>query len=866
MPDPRAEHDGADLDELTRRGPPSGPPMWFVRAGSTHFLHSPADLHLEDGTVVRAEEALPPDLPIGYHDLLPLDGGLVTRVVVTPGRCHLPHDLRTWGLSAQLYASRSEASWGIGDLADLRRLGRWASGLGAGVLATSPLHAPGPAHPVDPSPYHPSSRRHLNPLHLRVETVPGADGLDDLQSLAAQGRALSDDRRIDRDRVWNLKRRALELACTRSCDDPRLDAFLESRPSVLAWATYCAIADVHGNDFRLWPGELRRPDAPAVARFATEHAGAVQFHQWLQWVLDLQLAEAASTIGLVQDLAVGFDAGGADAWELQDLLALDMRIGAPADDFNTAGQNWGLPPFVPWRLRHALYQPFVDTVRASLRHASESGPAGGLRIDHVMGLFRQFWVPLGETPAAGSYVRYPAGELLDILALESHRAGAFVVGEDLGTVEDSVRSELADRQVLSYRLLWFEDHEPVHWPRHSFGALATHDLPTVAGLWHGTDPGAAEMDEVRGRLARAAQPALEAHHASSGGEPGEGGDVVRSPAEIEAVIVGAHRALGQGASRVVVASLDDLLAVEDRPNHPGTLLPANWTTALPETIEALEASSLAAAALERPPRRTADPLTCPGRSRSPTGRGARLKIASVWVRIPPGAPDPARPGPKGRPRPAVKMRPILREGSRLVCAAAKARPVAPVRSRDDVALCQDCLEMLLGQVGVTSTPTLPVVDLGEAVAFYERAGFGVRVHTEDPDDPGEGFAFVDFDGQSVFDLDVVPIDPARNGASCYLIVDGADDWRRGCRRPRSVTEIADQPWGCGSSPSPTLPATGSESAEGRRVGRAGISLGERSHRVSIPHRFRPGVYAATGTSSLVRRLPCLRRPTCDLEV
>jgi 4-alpha-glucanotransferase len=577
--------DTAELDELTRQGPPSGPPMWFIRAGSTHFLHSPADLHLEDGTVLRAEEALPPDLPVGYHDLHPLDGGPVTRIVATPGRCHLPHDLRTWGLSTQLYASRSDASWGIGDLADLARLGRWAAGLGAGVLATSPLHAAGPAHPVDPSPYHPSSRRHLNPLHLRVEAVPGADGLDDLESLSAQGRALSHDRRIDRDRVWNLKRRALEAACARSCDDPRFHDFLRGRPSVLAWATYCAIADVHGNDFRLWPGELRRPDSQEVARFAAEHAAAVRFHQWLQWVLDLQLAEAASTIGLVQDLAVGFDAGGADAWELQDLLALDMRIGAPADDFNTAGQNWGLPPFVPWRLRHALYQPFVDTVRASLRHASESGPTGGLRIDHVMGLFRQFWVPLGETPGGGAYVRYPAGELLDILALESHRAGAFVVGEDLGTVEDSVRSELADRQVLSYRLLWFEDHEPVHWPRHSFGALATHDLPTVAGLWHGTDPGAAEMEVVRERLARASASMLDDHP-----EP--------PPAEIDAVIVAAHRALGEGASRVVVASLDDLLAVEDRPNHPGTLLPANWTTALPETIEVLEASPLAAAAID----------------------------------------------------------------------------------------------------------------------------------------------------------------------------------------------------------------------------------------------------------------------------
>jgi 4-alpha-glucanotransferase len=572
-------------------GPPPGPPLWFVRAGSTQFLHSPAEIHLEDGAVVRAEEALPPDLPLGYHDLRPLDGGAVTRVVVTPGRCHLAPDLRTWGLTAQLYAARSRSSWGIGDLADLRHLGAWASGVGAGVLATSPLHAPGPAHPVDPSPYHPSTRRHLNPLHLRVEEVPGAEGLPGIDDLAVAGRALGDDRHIDRDRVWGLKRPALEAACVRSCDDPRFDRFLAERPSVRTWAVFGAVADRHGNDWRAWPAELRRPDSPAVARFAAEHPAAVRFHEWLQWALDLQLAEAASTIALVEDLAVGFDAGGADAWELQDLLALDMRVGAPPDEFNGAGQDWGLPPFVPWRLRHAGYEPFVQTVRAALRHA------GGLRVDHVMGLFRLFWVPEGTDPREGAYVRYPAGELLDILALESHRAGAFVVGEDLGTVEDSVRSELADRQVLSYRLLWFEDNDPPEWPRGSFGALATHDLPTVAGLWRRTDPAAGELAPVRARLARAA---------AAGGAEGEGGNVEGEGdaategegGDVEAVIVGAHRTLATAASRVVVASLDDLQAVEERPNLPGTTVPGNWTTALPEPIEDLDRSPLAAAVVD----------------------------------------------------------------------------------------------------------------------------------------------------------------------------------------------------------------------------------------------------------------------------
>ncbi|MGD9798203.1 MAG: 4-alpha-glucanotransferase [Acidimicrobiia bacterium] len=604
-PDPDPDRD----PDRWQGGPPPGPPMWFVRAGTAHYLQGPADLVLEDGTAVRADEALPPDLPMGYHDLHPRDGGAVTRLVVTPGRCHLPPDLRIWGLSTQLYASRSRASWGIGDLADLRRLGGWAAGRGARVLAVSPLHAPGPAHPVDPSPYHPSSRRHLNPLHLRVEEVPGAAGLAELGPAAAAGRALLADRRIDRDRVWALKRPALEAAFARSGDDTRLDAFVAGRPSVTGWATFAAIADVHGNDWRRWPDGLRRPDGPAVAAFAAGHGREIRFHAWLQWALDLQLAAAAATIGLVQDLAVGFDAGGADAWELQDLLALDMRIGAPPDEFNGDGQNWGLPPFVPWRLRDARYGPFVETVRAALRHlgpaagaAGATGPAGGLRVDHVMGLFRLFWVPLGEGPTGGAYVRYPAGELLDILALESHRVGAFVVGEDLGSVEDSVRSELADRQVLSYRLLWFEEGEPPHWPRQSFGALSTHDLPTTAGLWLGTDPDAAELGRVRHRLARAVgRP--DAPPDPDGTDPAAAGTGDAAADELDRVIldrviVDAHRALGRAASRVVVASLDDLLAVRERPNLPGTVVTSNWTTALPEPLESLEDSPLAGEVLD----------------------------------------------------------------------------------------------------------------------------------------------------------------------------------------------------------------------------------------------------------------------------
>jgi 4-alpha-glucanotransferase len=561
--------------------PPLPPPMWFVQAGRVEFLLGAADLILEDGTTLRNVETLPPDLPPGYHDLVPLDGGPSTRLVVTPGRCHLPPELRTWGWAVQLYAARSKQSWGIGDLGDLRTLQSWAASQGAGVLALNPLHAGGPALPQQPSPYYPSSRRYRNPLFLRVEDVPGAaDAVEDVERLARLGRELNQQRIIDRDRVWALKREALEACFTRFRGDDQMDRWrAEQGESLVRFATYCAIADEHGNGWQSWPTELQRPDSPGVSRFAEEHADAVRFHTWLQWVLEQQLSATAS-FPVIHDLAVGFDPGGADAWAWQDVLALDMRVGAPPDEFNTAGQDWGLPPFVPWKLRHARYEPIIETLRAGLRHA------GGLRIDHVMGLFRLFWVPPESGPTGGGYVRYPAHDLLDIVALESHRSRAFVVGEDLGTVEDTVRAELHDRGVLSYRLLWFEPGPPPTYPSQALAAVTTHDLPTIAGMWTrsdlqdqrdaGLEPNEGGETEVRSRLQQAAG--------------------VADDAAVEEVTLRAHQALAGAPSKVLLATLDDALCVPERPNMPGTTDSwPNWSIALPQPIEELMEDPHAAA-------------------------------------------------------------------------------------------------------------------------------------------------------------------------------------------------------------------------------------------------------------------------------
>jgi 4-alpha-glucanotransferase len=306
----------------------------------------------------------------------------------------------------------------------------------------------------------------------------------------------------------------------------------------------------------------------------------------------------------MHDLPIGVDPGGADAWAWQDVLAMDATVGAPPDLYNTRGQDWGLPPFVPHRLAAVGYEPFVQTIRANLRHA------GGLRIDHVMGLFRLYWIPRGMSPTEGAYVRYPAEDLLAILALESHRAGAVVVGEDLGTVEDGVRGRLRAHRVLSYRLVWFEEARPARFPRLAMAAVTTHDLPTVAGLWTGAD--------------LAAQQAL-------GLQPNEEGlrairrrvrRLTRLPADapVEQVIERTYRLLGEAPSVFVTATLEDACATPDRPNMPGTVGEwPNWCLALPSPLEDLERRLLPgaiAAALggKRGP-------TAPPRSRRRPGAG-----------------------------------------------------------------------------------------------------------------------------------------------------------------------------------------------------------------------------------------------------
>lgn len=569
------------LDTLGSSDHPEGPPLtqtWFVHPGETHRLRGRCALALEDSTELGDLDRLPEDLPTGAHSLQPLDGGPATNLFVVPQRARMP--ARGWGWSVQLYSTRSESSWGQGDLSDLAELAAWARQSGAALLAHNPLAAPLPTTRQQTSPYSPSSRRWLSPLYLDVAAVTGAGLLGaELDALAHAGRALSSSELIDRDRIWGLKREVLSKVFDRLIRNGSPDELMGSwreDANLHLYGTFCAIAELHDSGWRSWPTELTHPDSPAVADFAAKNREAVDFHRWLQVEAERQLQRAADKgVGLMADLPVGFDPDGFDAWVDQDLLATSWSIGAPPDDLGPLGQNWGIPPYVAWRLRNAGYRPWLETLRSVLRHAD------ALRIDHVMGLFRLFWVPPGADPTRGAYVYQYGSEMLDLALMEAARVGAVLIGEDLGTVEPTVREALAERDVLGYRVGWFEQDPPETWPAATLGSLTTHDLPTAPGLWSGAD--AADRAEAGLAADPAADQQLHERLASLAGVDAE------SPLDERAVTLRAYERLARGGSALVMATLEDAVRDPHRPNIPGTIDEnPNWRRPLPVTIEQLD--------------------------------------------------------------------------------------------------------------------------------------------------------------------------------------------------------------------------------------------------------------------------------------
>jgi 4-alpha-glucanotransferase len=452
---------------------------------------------LEDGVAVPAFY-----LPRGYHEARAGDSTM--RLVVAPDRAHSPTPGKHAGLGITLYGLRSRRNWGCGDFRDLYDLIDWAVPmLHVDFIALNPLHAIHNRRPYNTSPYLPNSIFYRNFIYLDVESVPGFDRIRrrfEGGDTCAEIVRLRTSPIVEYEQVAALKRRALEMIFAINPPGRDCEEWIAAEGGLLQlYAIYCALDEhLHARNPDLWvwpdwPEEYRDPENEAVRRFVVDHPREILFHGWLQWNLDRQLArvqqharKAGMSIGLYHDLALATDRCGSDLWAHRKFYVAGCRVGSPPDDFSPTGQDWSFPPPRAKQHREDGYRLYTESIRRSLRHG------GALRIDHVMRLFRLFWIPEGYDAAHGAYVRDRALDLVRILALESVRHEAVIVGEDLGTVEDEVRETLARFGILSYRLLYFERRNggfklPGEYPAQALASSTTHDLPTIAGFWTGAD-------------------------------------------------------------------------------------------------------------------------------------------------------------------------------------------------------------------------------------------------------------------------------------------------------------------------------------------------------------------------------------------
>lgn len=540
----------------------------------------------------RARLRLPPLVP-GYYRVQLLAGARreETLLIRAPEKAWFPDAAgRCYGFSIQLYEQLGPGSIGLGDFGDLAGLAEAAGRLGAAALGLNPLHALFLSAPERASPYSPNSRLALNPLFLDVRRLPGLSGTErarlDEPAFAARVAALNARPLIDYPQTAAVKLEIARAAWSGFRARGGSDGFgafvARTAPGITTWAHYETIAAVHGSDFHAWPAALRDRDGEAVKRFVGERRETCQFHLWLQWQAQRQLAAAARmaarsgmAIGLYHDLALGADPAGAEVWAGLRDFASALSVGAPPDPLNPRGQNWGFPPLVPRRLLACGLAPYIELVRANMRHA------GALRIDHVLGLNRLFVIPQGESADAGTYLRYPLDALLAVVVLESVRARCVVIGEDLGTVPEGLRERLAARGILSLRLLYFERDEAGRprraedYPREAVAAVGSHDLAPLAGYWRGED--LARMNRLD------LWPTEEARAAAETARPSECAALRESfvragvaGAESEIPAAAAYQWLSRSPSRLVMIQPEDALDIVEPVNVPGTTEEPNW--------------------------------------------------------------------------------------------------------------------------------------------------------------------------------------------------------------------------------------------------------------------------------------------------
>ncbi|MDW6004992.1 4-alpha-glucanotransferase [Vibrio mangrovi] len=573
-------------------------------------------------------------LPIGYHTLSVLRKGrqtpYQTTLIVTPSSCFRQPELvqgkKLWGPSVQLYTLRSQQNWGIGDFGDLKQLVVKIAEMGANFVGLNPIHALFPASPESASPYSPSSRRWINILYIDVKAVPE---LSQCQVAQKQISSPAFQKRLNtaRESEWvqyaavaALKMEILPLLYD-TFKSLHLDPLTErgqafhdfvakGGESLLSLAAFDAIhAELCEKDSDIWgwpvfPENYRRFHSSAVKDYIRDHEDRINFYLYMQWLADTQIQEVqrvakaqGMTIGLYRDLAVGVAESGAEAWADQGNLLLDVSIGAPPDELGPLGQNWGLPPLNPQTLRHQAYEPFIQLLRANMKYC------GALRIDHILGLLRLWWIPRGEKATQGAYLYYRVDELLAILALESHRHQCSVIGEDLGTVPDEIASLLADAGIHSYKVFFFETAKdggyisPQHYTAQSMSALCTHDMPTLRGFWHCRD---LTMGHEIGLYPdeKMLKPRFDArlHNKQAildsiawhGFLPDSvGRDAMTVPMD-EALSEAMHLHMAAGASALMSIQLEDWLQMDNPVNIPGTVEEyPNWRRKLCEPLETL---------------------------------------------------------------------------------------------------------------------------------------------------------------------------------------------------------------------------------------------------------------------------------------
>jgi 4-alpha-glucanotransferase len=576
---------------------------------------------------VHVEIPAPHGLSLGYYSLTvraeDLVGGIVgtMRVIVAPRQCYVPPSIeahqRLWGLALQLYSLSSDHNWGCGDFTDLGRIVEWAGkGLGAGVIGLSPLHALRNTAPYHISPYAPYSRLYLNELYIDLERLPEFYGSEEAQQqfrapeFQATLQALRESRLVDYDAIATAKRTMLNLAYRKFLKDayrgeepnlqPKtarawlLERFIQSEGTPLElYATFQTLEEERrliqskSTTWHDWPKQFLTPGQP-VREYGKRHRKRIRFFQYIQWVASEQLNKIRETaeqlampIGLYHDLALGADRNGAEAWVYQSVLALGADCGAPPDAFAPEGQNWGLPPINPHALRASGYELMIQLLRNNFRFG------GAIRLDHVMAFCRLFWIPRGRPASEGTYVQYPFEDLLAIVALESTRSKTLVIGEDLGTVPDWVREQLAKARVLSYRVFYFERggdgawKSPRDYPAQSLAVATTHDLPTLAGFWSGEDLQVraglgAFTDDAARRWAwderqRDKEGILSALKRESLLPNGVTEDLATAPAMTTDLCRAIHIYLARTPSCIVLANLEDGLGEFSQTNLPGTV-------------------------------------------------------------------------------------------------------------------------------------------------------------------------------------------------------------------------------------------------------------------------------------------------------